>query len=87
MRPGDRQGPCDAADGIYPGRSERVRRRDFIGIVAMGIVGGVVDTSWAVSPPVGKPAPEFSLTLTDGRMVSLKDFRGKPVLVNFWASG
>jgi len=23
----------------------------------------------------------------DGRMVSLKDLRGKPVLLNFWASG
>ena len=64
-----------------------MRRRDFVGLMAMGIVGGVFDTSWAVSPPVGKPAPEFSVTLTDGRMVSLKDFRGKPVLVNFWASG
>jgi cytochrome oxidase Cu insertion factor (SCO1/SenC/PrrC family) len=64
-----------------------VRRRDFIGLMAMGIVGGAVGTSWAVSPPVGKPAPEFSVTLTDGQIVSLKDFRGKPVLVNFWASG
>jgi cytochrome oxidase Cu insertion factor (SCO1/SenC/PrrC family) len=64
-----------------------VRRRDFIGLLAMGIVGGVGDTSWAVSPAAGKPAPEFSVTLMDGRMVSLKDLRGKPVLLNFWASG
>ena len=64
-----------------------MRRRDFIGLMVTGIVGGAVDASWAVLPPVGKPAPDFSVTLTDGRMVSLKDFRGKPVLVNFWASG
>ena len=64
-----------------------MRRRDFIGLMAMGIVGGVGGTSWAVSPVAGKPAPEFSVTLMDGRMVSLKDFRGKPVLLNFWASG
>lgn len=64
-----------------------MRRRDFIGLLAMGIVGGVGDTSWAVSPAAGKPAPEFSVTLMDGRMVSLKDLRGKPVLLNFWASG
>lgn len=64
-----------------------MRRREFIGLVALGMIGGVGGISWAVAPPAGKPAPEFSLTLMDGRVVSLKDFRGKPVLVNFWASG
>jgi hypothetical protein len=64
-----------------------VRRRNFIGLLTMGLVGGVGDVGWAVSPPVGKPAPEFSVMLMDRRMVSLKDFRGKPVLLNFWASG
>ncbi len=53
----------------------------------MGVLGGVSGTSWAIAPPTGKPAPDFSLTLMDGRLVSLKDFRGKPVLLNFWASG
>ena len=64
-----------------------MRRRDFIGFATMGIVGGVLANSWAVPPPAGKPAPDFSVTLMDGRVVSLKDFRGKPVLLNFWASG
>ena len=38
--------------------------------------------------PVGldKPAPEFTLNTLAGAPVSLKDFRGKRVLVNFWAS-
>jgi peroxiredoxin len=53
----------------------------------MGIVGAVLDNSWAVPQPAGKPAPEFSVTLLDGRVVSLKDFRGSPLLLNFWASG
>jgi peroxiredoxin len=48
-------------------------------------VAGCGGVSLAV-PPTGSPAPEFSLTLLDGRTVSLKDFRGKPVLVNFWGS-
>lgn len=64
-----------------------MRRRDFIGVVAMGVAGGVSGTGWAIAPPAGKPAPEFSLMLLDGRVVALKDFRGKPVLINFWASG
>ena len=33
-----------------------------------------------------KPAPEFHLKNLDGQIVSLSDFRGKPVLINFWAS-
>jgi peroxiredoxin len=32
------------------------------------------------------PTPEFNLTTPDGRKISLKDFRGKIVLLNFWAS-
>jgi peroxiredoxin len=38
-------------------------------------------------PPIGKPAPAFTLALFDGRQVALKDLLGKPVLVNFWHSG
>jgi peroxiredoxin len=53
----------------------------------MGMMGAWAGVGGAVPPPVGKAAPEFGVTLTDGRRVSLKDFRGKPVLVNFWASG
>ena len=37
--------------------------------------------------PVGGPAPDFNLTLLDGRIVTLKEYRGKPVLINFWNSG
>ncbi len=34
----------------------------------------------------GKPAPAFTLTTLDGKKVSLSDFKGHPVLVNFWAT-
>ncbi len=35
---------------------------------------------------VGKPAPEFALESFSGEKVKLSDFRGKTLLVNFWAS-
>jgi thiol-disulfide isomerase/thioredoxin len=34
----------------------------------------------------GKPAPAFTLTTLDGKKVSLSDYKGRPVLVNFWAT-
>ena len=32
------------------------------------------------------PTPEFSLATPEGKKVSLKDFRGKTVFLNFWAT-
>ena len=33
-----------------------------------------------------KQAPAFSLNGLDGKQVSLSDFKGKPVLITFWAT-
>ncbi len=38
------------------------------------------------SPLIARPAPAFTLTLFDGSMVRLEDFKGKIVFLNFWAS-
>ncbi len=35
---------------------------------------------------IGSLAPDFQLNDLNGQPVSLSDFRGRPVLVNFWAS-
>ncbi len=35
---------------------------------------------------IGKSAPGFMLATLDGTEVSLSQFRGHPVLINFWAS-
>lgn len=37
-------------------------------------------------PKLGEPAPGFTLLDPDGRLIRLDDFRGRPVLVNFWGS-
>lgn len=44
---------------------------------------GNIETS---SQLVGRTAPEFALKSFNGDEVKLSDFRGKTVLVNFWAS-
>ncbi len=33
-----------------------------------------------------EPAPDFALQTFDGQTVRLSDFKGRPVLINFWAS-
>ncbi len=38
------------------------------------------------SPLIGKPAPSFTLTDLDGQVVGLEDLKGKPVVINFWAT-
>ena len=38
------------------------------------------------SPLIGRPAPDFQLPSMDGGIESLAAYRGRPVLVNFWAS-
>ncbi len=40
----------------------------------------------AEAPVVGATAPDFTLTNLDGEEVTLSQFRGKPVIVNFWAT-
>ncbi len=69
---------------------------------AVAICGLVVFTIWITwrakslesrsqmsGPPVAmlhKPAPDFRLPALDGRTISLADYRGKKVVVSFWAS-
>jgi peroxiredoxin len=38
------------------------------------------------SPEVGQPAPNFVLPTFEGETVSSQDFRGKTLVLNFWAS-
>jgi cytochrome c biogenesis protein CcmG, thiol:disulfide interchange protein DsbE len=40
----------------------------------------------AGAPDNGAPAPDFTVSTTDGKTLKLSDFRGKPVMINFWAS-
>ena len=34
----------------------------------------------------GNPAPDFTLKTLDGGQITLSEYRGRPVLINFWAT-
>ncbi len=50
------------------------------------LVAAAGDPQAALNPMIGKPAPAFSLQDLSGKKVSLADYKGKAVLVNFWAT-
>ena len=45
---------------------------------------GVAEQSLKVE--VGQPLPDFTLEMPSGELVSLSDFRGQVVVLNFWAT-
>ena len=47
---------------------------------------GAGDLPHFVSPLMSHPAPNFTLEDLSGKKVSLTDYRGKAVLINFWAT-
>jgi thiol-disulfide isomerase/thioredoxin len=44
------------------------------------------DAPAAPSPLLGKPAPSLSLKDLNGKQVTLADFKGHPLVVNFWGT-
>jgi cytochrome c biogenesis protein CcmG/thiol:disulfide interchange protein DsbE len=57
-----------------------------LGLALCAMVLSAAAPALAKPPVVGKPAPEFSATLLDGRRVTLADFKGQVLIVNFWAT-
>ena len=55
-------------------------------VLAVLAYGYLLDPRSIPSPLVGRPAAPFTLTAFDGSPVSLEAWRGKVVVVNFWAS-
>ena len=55
-------------------------------VMALLAYGLTKDPKVIPSPLVGKVAPPFRLTLFNGEDVTLSDFRGKVVVINFWAA-
>jgi thiol-disulfide isomerase/thioredoxin len=75
--------------GVHNGRERRLAMQQAQEKAAsqMTLVPASAAPSDDVTPKLqGKPAPGFTLVDLDGKKVSLADFKGKPVLVNFWAT-
>jgi peroxiredoxin len=70
-----------------------ITKREFCALAAFAAI--VVLSSCSASSSTNaatkdskerKPAPEFTLTDANGKSVKLSDYRGKVVLLNFWAT-
>ena len=62
-------------------------RRAFLGAsvaLASALAAGLPTRAQAVE--VGQKAPDFSLPATTGAKVSLSQFRGQPVLIEFYGA-
>lgn len=57
-----------------------------IPIAGVLIFGLTRDPRAIPSPLIGQPAPPFVLRLFDGGVLDTKAFRGRVIVVNFWAS-
>ncbi|MEW9699036.1 thiol-disulfide oxidoreductase ResA [Paenibacillus sp. SI8] len=61
----------------------------FAVVLIIGVFTIITNLSAADSkkyPQVGSKAPDFSLIGLDGSSHKLSDYKGKPVLVNFWGT-
>ena len=50
------------------------------------IIGSAGSAPQYLSPLTGKPAPAFALEDLSGKKISLAGYKGKAVLINFWAT-
>ena len=66
----------------------------IVGVIALGVIWiyasriptPIAGASAPPSPQIGFAAPDFTLDTLDGETITLSELRGKPVLINLWAS-
>ena len=62
------------------------KTRILIVLFGLGVISlaPALTTAFSSMPEVGQPAPDFTLKNQDGKQVSLKDYRGKWVVLYFY---
>ena len=58
----------------------------FVALMAWGLLNRAPVTGLSGVTRIQKPAPEFTLPLLGGGELSLSELRGRPLVINFWAS-
>src|SRR6202522_789133 len=81
---------------VWSGYANYKRRKQYAQRQAQGAVAPENANNQSVQQDVaddeglpnlrGKRAPEFSLRTVEGKKLSLSDYKGKAVLINFWAT-
>lgn len=67
----------------FPDKEDNTLLKDFKTAVQTKIASAKSEES---GPAIGSVAPDFEAKTLDGKQVSLNDFKGKYVLLDFWAS-
>ncbi len=55
-------------------------------ILAVTLMAAASPAAAAKIPAVGEVAPDFRALMTDGKKVTLADFKGQVLILNFWAT-
>ncbi len=69
--------------GVHNARDRRLAMQQQAAVRTPSVIREESETTPKLQ---GKVAPGFTLVDLDGKKVSLADYRGKPVVVNFWAT-
>jgi thiol-disulfide isomerase/thioredoxin len=67
-------------------RKQAAEKRAAIAAKAELVPAAGGDVPPMISPLMNKPAPAFTLEDLSGKKVSLESYKGKAVLINFWAT-
>lgn len=62
-----------------------MKKKSLFGLITLVIISFFIANSFANSSD-NKRAPEFSLKTLEGKTVKLSDYKGKIVIIDFWAT-
>ena len=63
-----------------------MRMMRLVAVIVL-VITGVIHADQTLTPVPGNiPAPDFSLQDIDGNLHRLSEYRGRPVIINFWAT-